>query len=175
MHTSNKITPHEISDMLFPINNRIKWVNNGGCGIVAAALYRELVKYGLKPTIVSLEDDELNTYHIKEYSKEFLPMLNMNRKTGTEPDRGAHAHYMIKLGNYIIDTRGSFKIQKDDKGLKFINYPPCHCDLYLLGTISVENLEYLNGIRWAWCSKFRRASAPNVQRLVKQQVAKIFN
>lgn len=172
---SSKITPHEISDVLYPINSRIKWVNNGACGIVAAALYRELVKHGLKPTIVALEDDKLNTYHLNEYSKEFLPMLSMNRKTGTDPDRGAHAHYMVKIGTNLIDTRGTFKILKDDKGLKYIDYEPVHCDLYILGTISVENLEYLNGIKWAWCSKFRRSSSSKVKRLVKQQVAKIFN
>ena len=171
-----KITPHEISDVLFPINKRIRNVNKGGCGVVAASLYRELINQGIKASIVSLEVrcyGLLPSHYIKEYRYGYLPSLRSHRKKQIEPKNGAHAHYMVKVGNFLIDTRGTFLIERNENGLKVVEYG--YTELFILGTISIEDLEYLNGVSWAWNTDFRRSSVPSVQRLIKQQLSKIFN
>jgi len=170
-----KISPAEISDMLFPINNRIRNINRGGCGIAAVSLHNELVKHGYKPTIVSMNNYKTGLKEIEEYRKEFLPMIRRARKNGFSPARGAHNHYMVRIGNYLLDTRGSFQIQKKKNGLVFIEYAIHNRESFILGKISVEDLTYLNDVSWAWNSSFRRSSIPSVQRLIKTQLSKIFN
>ena len=169
---SNKITPQEISDMLFPINRKIKNINNGGCGIFAVALHKELLRHGITSRIVAFEDEAVFHWTRKEYRNSVIPKLRRARLAKRQPDRGAHAHYMVKIGKYAIDSRGCFEIQSNAIG-KYITYPPAWCTLDALGTIGVEDMEYLTRFKWAWNDAFRRTSKGSIKKLIQQQLSKI--
>lgn len=171
---TNKVTPHEISDMLFPINRKIKNINKGGCGIFAVALHKELSKYDIESKILCFEDEAVFSWTRKEYSSSVIPKLRRARLNEKEPQRGAHAHYMVKIENYAIDSRGCFKIQRNAIG-RYIDYSPCWCVLDVLGTIAVENIEYLTKFKWAWKNEFRRTSKRSIEKLIKQQLHKLLN
>jgi hypothetical protein len=172
-----KVTPNEIADMLFPINKRIKRINSGGCGIFAVALCRELLKRGIKAKTITFEEHYVNEWDKKEY-KNVLHNLRRSKELKIEPYRGAHSHYMVKVGPYVIDSRGAFKIKSiNKKGTlsKRIEYTPCFSqELFLLGTIPVDDLNYLNSMGWAWNDAFRRSSKRFVEQRIKEQLKKLF-
>lgn len=165
-----KITPHEIADMLRPINRKIKNINKGGCGIFAVALCKELLKRGYNAKILSLQSESISIYTKKDYQYSFLAKLRNDHKAKKEPRNGAKGHYMVQIGSYAIDSRGAFKIQKRSFN-KYICY-----DIHIvniLGTIPLADLQYLNKFAWAWNDTFRRTSKGSIEKLIKEQLKKI--
>ena len=172
MRTKNITTP-EIGDMLLPITHKVPYINNGGCGIFASYLYKELVKYGFKPKILTLTSYGVDKDEIRDYKNSYLPNLRYSRKNNRSPNNGAKSHYMVKLGNFALDCSGSFAFQKQkDHTVKIEKREYIYG---ILGTISIEDLDYLIKMEWAWNYCFERKHSPKIQRLIKKQLAKILN
>lgn len=159
--------------MLFPINKKIAWLNYGGCGIFAVALYKELMDHGYKPSIVILQSFYPSETYIKKLRYKDIPELRNCRIKGIEPNDGAHSHYGVKIGSYIIDSKGAYKMYKEKRGLSFINWKPWEM-LYVCGSIPVAELDYLNGFGWCWNSRFKRSYKSRIETFINKQINKLF-
>lgn len=170
---TKKITPSEIGDMLTPITLKVSYINCGGCGIFASFLYKELIKFGFKPKILVFKTWSVDRDDIKEYKNSYLPDIQNSRKNNSNPKNGAKSHYMVKLGNFALDCSGDFPfVRQKDKSIHIEKY---ECTYALLGTMSIEDLDYLIGIKWAWNPEFNRRHSKRIEKLIKKQLAKILN
>ena len=168
-------SPYEIGDMLFPINRKIKNINRGGCGVFAAALCSELLKRGYNVKIVALSPWSIGTYQKRQH-KHFNCSLTHSRLNGKEPTMAAHSHYMVKLGKYLIDSRGAFELIKDStNGSKFVEYGEDFCTYYVIGGVSLPNMQYLNQDSGSWNNSFNRRSIKSVNKYVSEQIRKLYN
>lgn len=182
MKQNKRIHPTEIGDMLYPIHKKVHYINCGGCGIFAVALYKELVKHGFKPKILTLEHTLTSYYDCIDYRYSYLRKLQYARRNNSQPGEGAHSHYMVRLGNYALDSKGSFPIEikstKDyDGNMCKLETVDAGYHYNVLGTISVIDLEYLIKQDWAWNSTFNRSmdNKRKIAKFIREQLKKILN
>lgn len=163
----------EIASAIYPIQRKIPSINCGGCGIFAVALAKELTRLGYKVKIITLEQSHYSPVFIKKQFKSEITNLRYSRKNNKQPKNGGAAHYMVKMGNYAIDCNGEFLIYTHNN-IKVVEKG--YIDYIVAGTISIDDLEYLNGFSWAWNDTFpRRKYGEEIKRLVKKYIQKLHN
>jgi hypothetical protein len=76
--------------------DEIDFINHGGCGYVALAIYDMFVKLGFKPQIIQID---------YKYRKT-LRSDNIKYRRNNLCMAGVAAHYVVKVGDYFFDSSG---------------------------------------------------------------------
>lgn len=155
----------ELVDLILKLNKEIikeiPEINNGGCGVFALLMSKQLEKLGYKPTISILtgswEIDVPTKKEVLNSVKNKLP-INCGRKSDT-----SFAHCCIEVGGLIFDGEMLGLSFKD----AWRRYP-------ITGSYTIEELELSLKVG-SWNSSYsRRKKNPTLRRIIRNAVKQVF-
>ena len=144
----------------------IPYINNGGCGVVAHAIGKELLLAGLKVNIVSIGDTK---WKRPEKANEIIDEIKNSGIEFNAPNlhrKGIDInHIMVEVffkGNtWYVDSTGVY------------GTPPTHGKI-IQARMSVNDCGILASSHKGWNRSFNRDFMPKIYRLAKKNIGKLF-
>lgn len=115
------LVANELYEEYKPINEKVKYINHGGCGIFAEHLYYTLIKLGLKPSLGVI------TRNVKGMRERIIAWKTHSGAVAESVFVVNHGyacidHIVVILEGKIIDSEGVYNSYKDIKGGRYKNY-----------------------------------------------------
>ena len=142
------LAPKLLLENYIDINETVKHINRGGCGIFAEKLYKTLLKFGNKPKIfiISSDADGLKT-----------------RISGQTELGGKLEHIVVQVGKYYYDSQGRYT-----NHLLIGNYGKT-----TLVELPFDLLVEWNGEAWRWNDCFNRRSIKTIETKLNKVYEKV--
>lgn len=149
-----------IKEINWQVKNEIPKINQGGCGVFASKLYKELVKLGYQPKILILDGKYDDFSQKKETLNNRINKLPINGKL----KHTSFAHCCLEVGGLVFDGK--------EVGQKFLDswiyrYP-------IRGNYTIEELDLALKVG-SWNSSYsRRKKNPTLNKIIKKSIKQVF-
>ena len=137
----------EFVNEYFDINNKVKHINKGGCGIFAKHLYIKLKLMGYSPRLVIITNDIDDTKKLLNESIAFA---------------GLYIHIMVKVNGKYLDCQGIYKTFNNTEYENFKVY----------GLFSFQRLNEMND-EPMWNPKFNRDNISVIEKKLEKAYKKV--
>lgn len=172
--TLNPLLILKMKRIFSKLNERIKYIDSGGCGVFAVFLAKLLRRHGYDARIIALnrykhwssiydEDDNTVTNH------------NMSIKHAMKKSNYVDvtkSHYVVRVGNFYIDNWDIVKTKGQVLHMKKEFKSKWHFKI-LLGNVPIPYLAYLNEQEDAWNSLYDRRNNRKLELFLKQHLSPI--
>lgn len=131
------------------IEEKIDFINLGGCGIFALLLWKRLLEIGIDPSLIRGRAlyDTYNKYNsLPDEFNRFLSNSIKNQERDENTADNSWGHILVELIidkhlSYLIDGEGIYPIKDIKDGMRLEN-EICNCD-EISSTFSMEELQQL--------------------------------
>lgn len=138
------------------VNSKVKYLNQGGCGVFAEGLFDVLTALGYKPTICIITPNK----------------VGMTKRVNNDDTGWASCtHMIIKVGKYYIDSTGVYNSITSMTAYHGYGYQE------LFVGISIDITREWNNNPYQWNDSFNRRQIVTVKKILeksKKKVAKKF-
>ena len=144
------IAPRLLVNNYQNINETVRNINRGGCGIFAEKLYNILLKFGNKPKLLVITTDAEGL---------------KTRISGETSMGGALEHIVVQVGKYYYDSQGRYT-----NHLKIGTYGKTD-----LVELPLDVLVKWNAQSWRWNDCFNRRSIKTIETKLNNVYKKVVN
>ena len=144
------------------INQKVRNLNRGGCGVFAENLYHTLIKMGYEPELGVITKNKIGMDRILTNKSEF-------NKKGMYfgGQRATVDHVVVILNGKLIDSRGIWNNANEC-------WKTIYCKNYKLSSLlSIEMLYEWNRDEYFWNYKFDRRNIKTIENKLKNCYKKI--
>lgn len=149
----------EFVEEMVKINNTIRHINYGGCGIFAEHLYDNLILLGFKPKIAVF------VYSVVEFEKSINILKTEGMVSYYYKRTEGFPHIIVTLDDLFIDSTGAFTDYK-----QMHSYWP---DYKLYKDFDIDILRECNSNDRLWNSSFNRNNITSIYRKLNKIYKKI--
>lgn len=139
------------------LRSKVPVINQGGCGIFASLMYKELTRLGYKPEIVILDRwGDLST------KKETLNNVRNNQKVKKQlVEETSFSHCLVRVGGIVFD------------GLEVGNNVRDVYSAPEVGNYSIEELDLAIKVA-SWNDTYHRRRNITVIRTIKRNITRVY-